>query len=150
MHTEHLQNVEPGWVFFGWFIGAAVFSLLLMGMMVTGLVDEETATSAWMLIAVFLGYVGGGFVIGMRTGAAPILHAVGVGLFSLVFWLAANLLASGLGAATWRSTAPEWVVGGILLQMIATGTGHHLASREARAESRPLTDGGPGTVDGGQ
>jgi hypothetical protein len=129
MNTEHLQNVKPTWVMFGWFIGAAVFSLVLMGMMLLRLVDAETATSAWVLLALFLGYVAGGFVIGMRTGAAPILHAAGVGLFSLVFWLIANLLASGLDAATWRNTAPEWVVGGILLQMVASGTGHHLASR---------------------
>jgi hypothetical protein len=138
MHTEHLQNVEPSWVIFGWFIGAAVFSLVLMVLIVAGLVDPETATSVWVLLAVFVGWAAGGFVIGMRTGAAPVLHAVGVGLFSLVFWLAANLLASGLGASTWRGTAPEWVVGGILLQMIATWLGAHLASREARAESRPL------------
>ena len=138
MHTEHLQNVEPSWVIFGWFIGAAVFSLVLMLLIVTGLVDPETATSAWVLLAVVIGWGAGGFVIGMRTGAAPILHAVGVGLFSLVFWLAANLLASGLGASTWRGTAPEWVVGAILLQMAAAWLGAHLASREARAESRPL------------
>jgi hypothetical protein len=138
MPTEHLQNVEPGWVVFGWFIGAAVFSLLLLGMIQIGLIAPDTATSAWVLLAIFLGYAAGGFVIGMRTGAAPILHAVAVGLVSLVFWLGVNLLASGLGASTWRSTAPEWVLGGILLQMIATAVGHHLASREARAESRPL------------
>ena len=138
MHTEHLQNVESSWVVFGWFIGAAIFSVLLMGMILLGLVHDDAPTSAWVLIAIFLGYLGGGFVIGMRTGAAPILHAVGVGLVSLVFWLIANLVADGIDADTWRNTAPEWVVGGILLQIVATWLGAHLASREARAESRPL------------
>jgi len=138
MHSEHLENVEPSWVIFGWFIGAAVFSLILLLLMVTGLVEPETATSVWMLLAVMIGWGAGGFVIGMRTGAAPILHAVAVGLFSLIFWLGANLLASAVDAATWRDTAPEWVIGAILLQILATWLGAHLASREARAESRPL------------
>ena len=137
MHTEHLQNVEPGWVFFGWFIGAAVFSLLLTALMMVGLVDADGGSGVWVLLAVVVGYVAGGYIMGKRTLAAPILHAVGIGLFTLVFWLIVNLLASGLGADTWRETAPELVVGAILLQMLATGVGHHLASREARAESRP-------------
>jgi hypothetical protein len=137
MHTEHLQNLKPTWVVFGWFIGAAVFSLVLMAMIQIGLVAPDTATSVWVLLAIFLGYLGGGFVIGMRTRAAPILHSAAVGLFSLLFWLIANLLASGLGASTWRNTAPEWVVGGILLQMLATWVGAHLASAEARREARP-------------
>jgi hypothetical protein len=107
MHTEHLENVKPTWVVFGWFIGAAAFSLLLMGMILVGLLGSDSPASALVLVAIFVGYVAGGFVIGMRTGAAPILHAVAVGMVSLLFWLVVNLLASGLQADTWRDTAPQ-------------------------------------------
>jgi hypothetical protein len=137
MHTEHLQNLKPTWVLFGWFIGAAVFSLILMVMIQVGLVAPDTPTSAWVLLAIFLGFACGGYVIGMRTGAAPILHAVAIGLVSLVFWLLVNLVAAGVGASTWHSTAPEWVVGGILLQMLAAWLGAHIASDDARAASGP-------------
>jgi hypothetical protein len=138
MHTEHLENVEPSWVVFGWFIGAAVSSLVLMAMFMIGMVDGESTGGIWPLVAVLLGSLAGGFVIGMRTGAAPILHAVGVGLVTLVVWLAFNLLAAPLGASTLRDTSPSWVIGGILLQMAATWIGAHLASAEARREARPL------------
>lgn len=138
MHTEHLENVEPSWVIFGWFIGAAVSSLVLMAMFLVGLVSEESGSGGWALLAVIAGSLAGGFVIGMRTGAAPILHAVCVGLVTLVVWLAFNILAAPLGASTLRETSPSWVIGGILLQMLATWGGAHLASAEARRESRPL------------
>jgi hypothetical protein len=137
MHTEHLQNLKPTWVVFGWFIGAAVFSLLLMAMIQIGLVAPDSPTSAWVLLAIVLGFGAGGYVIGMRTGAAPILHAFAIGLVSLIFWLLVNLLAAAVGGSTWRSTAPEWVVGGILLQMISAWLGAHIASDDARAASKP-------------
>jgi len=38
MQTEHLQNVRPSWVAFGWFAAAAVTGLALVGLSVVGLI----------------------------------------------------------------------------------------------------------------
>ncbi|HEU0054063.1 MAG TPA: hypothetical protein VFQ39_12845 [Longimicrobium sp.] len=135
MHTEHLQNVRPSWVAFGWFVGAAVTAFLLLALIATGLLDDSSgqANSGWVLVAMFIGFVAAGYLAGGRVGAAPILHAVGIGLFSLVVWFLANLfLGEPLGATTW-STSPTLGVGAVLLQIVAAAIGGRLGSREARA-----------------
>jgi hypothetical protein len=135
MHTEHLQNVRPSWVAFGWFIGAAATSLLLIVMIVLGLIDAQGETGgAWVIAALFLGYAAGGYFTGMRVGLAPILHAVGIGLFSVVVWFFANLLlGEPLDATAWNELSPAFTAGILLLQMVAAAVGARIASRERRA-----------------
>ncbi|HEX5725079.1 MAG TPA: hypothetical protein VFX98_06410 [Longimicrobiaceae bacterium] len=136
MHTEHLQNVRPSWVAFGWFIGAAVFSLLTLAMIAAGILDTEGARPAdafWLLLAMFLGYMVGGYFTGARVGAAPILHAVGIGLFSVVFWFVVNVAGEPFGGDAWRSLSPAFFAGVILLQIFSAATGARIGSRAARA-----------------
>ena len=139
MHTEHLQNVRPSWVAFGWFIGAAVTAFLLFALIAVGLVDAGGEGGGfWVLLAMFLGFVAAGWFTGVRTGEAPILHAVGIGLFSLVVWFLANLLlGEPLGAETWGATSPAFASGVVLLQIFAAALGGRIATRSARAATAP-------------
>ena len=134
MHTEHLNNVKPGRVAFGWFVSAAVTSLIVIAMIAVGVLNRDgTGGTAWGLLATALGFFAGGWYVGMRGGRAPILHAVGIGLFSLLLWLLLNLLPGQM------LDAESWNVGGaygaglILLQIVAAAIGGRVASRDARA-----------------
>jgi ABC-type multidrug transport system permease subunit len=139
MHTEHLQNVRPSWVAFGWFIGAAMTAFLLFALIAVGLVDASgEGGSFWVLLALFAGYVAGGYLTGARVGLAPILHAVGIGLFSVVVWFLANLVfGEPLGADTWGGLAPEFTAGVVILQIFSAAVGARLGSRQTRAASVP-------------
>ena len=133
MHTEHLQNVRPSWVAFGWFVSAAMTSLVLFGMIALRLLGPEGG-SLWVALAIFAGFLAGGYFLGARVGLAPILHAVAIGLFSVVVWLLANLLfGEPLGQTTWDALSPTFVAGIFLLQIVAAALGARLASRDARA-----------------
>jgi hypothetical protein len=132
MHTEHLQNVRPSWVAFGWFAAAAVAGLALVGLSVVGIL-HPTADSGglWVLLAVLVGFFFGGWLVGWRTGSAPVLHGVGIGLFSLIVWFVANLVATMLGVVGWTGLSPAVAAGSLLLQIGAAvfgawyGTHHH-------------------------
>ncbi|MBV9773896.1 MAG: hypothetical protein JO040_08095 [Gemmatimonadetes bacterium] len=132
MHSEHLQNVRPSWVAFGWFVAAAVTGLVLLALAAVGIVHPAAETGgAWVFLAVLVGFLAGGWVVGWRTGSAPILHGVGIGLFSLVIWLLANLLAGALHLTDWTALSPTVAAGVLLLQIVAAaagawyGTHHH-------------------------
>ena len=139
MHTEHLQNVRPTWVAFGWFLGAAVFSAVFFALVALKLVDAEGEGSGlWLTLAMFVGYLAGGYFTGARVGAAPILHAVGIGLFSIIVWFLINLFfGEPLGAETWGTLSAELTAGLVLLQIAAAAIGARLGSRSARAATAP-------------
>ena len=87
-------------------IGSAWLRLLLSGKLLSNLVMSLGTLAA--------GFFLGGWFTGARAGAAPILHAVGIGLFSLVAWLLVNLVLGGAtGAAEWRSL-PATLTAGLL------------------------------------
>lgn len=137
MHTEHLQNVRPSWVAFGWFVSAAVTALALFAGIAFRVIDETDASAVWLALAFAVGFFMGGWLTGARVGLAPILHAVGIGLFSVVVWLLANLLARGTGLAGWSGLSPALTAGLLLLQIVAAALGARLGSREVRAEAAP-------------
>ncbi|HYJ79261.1 MAG TPA: hypothetical protein VEW03_06660 [Longimicrobiaceae bacterium] len=140
MHTEHLQNVRPSWVAFGWFIGAAATSLVLFALIAVGIIDGSGGDGGgiWVLLALFLGFAAAGYFVGVRTGAAPILHSVGIGLFSIVVWFLANLLAGELlDESTWTSLAPAFAAGVVLLQIVSAAVGARIGSRASRATAGP-------------
>lgn len=142
MHTEHLQNVRPTWVAFGWFLGAAAFSLVFFALVAVGLLQDDGGAGGgiWILMAMFLGFMAGGYFTGLRVGAAPILHGVAIGLFSVVVWFVANLVAGEtLDASAWSSLAPEFAAGVILLQIFAAAMGARIGSRSSRLASRPMS-----------
>lgn len=138
MHTEHLQNVRPSWVGVGWFAAASITGLALVGLTATGVLHPTSEPGgAWVLLAVLVGFFCGGWLVGWRTGAAPVLHGVGIGLFSLVVWFIANLLASAFGIAEWTGLDPTLAAGSLLLQIAAAvfgawyGTHHHALNTAA-------------------
>jgi hypothetical protein len=138
MTTEHLQNVRPSWVSFGWFVSAAATALVLFALIGLGLLPSDPAAgdAGWTVLAVAVGFFVGGWFTGARAGAAPILHAVAIGLFSLVVWFLVNaLLGSWAGAAEWRALPPTLTAGLLLLQIAVAALGAHVGSREARAEA---------------
>jgi len=136
MHTEHLRNVRPGTLLLGWFISAAVVSLAVFALIAVGLLNREgTGGTGWGLLATAVGFMAGGWYVGWRTGAAPILHAVGMALVSLLVWLLVNLIPGALlGAESW-SVGGAYAAGLLLLQVAAAAVGGRIASREARAAS---------------
>ncbi|HEX2210658.1 MAG TPA: hypothetical protein VHG93_23455 [Longimicrobium sp.] len=134
MHTEHLQNVKPSWVLFGWFVSVAVVSLIALVLAATGLVDPDaSAIGLWGVVALAAGFFAGGVVTGARVGAAPILHGVAMGIVSLLVWFFANLvLGEWLDAETWGEGSPAFYAGSLILQMAAAALGARWGSRHQR------------------
>jgi hypothetical protein len=134
MHTEHLQNVRPAGVLFGWFVSVAVVSLIALVLAVTGIVDPEASGSAlWGVLAIAAGFFVGGWFVGSRLGVAPILHGVAMGVVSILVWFLANLLAGETVAdSAWVSGSETYYAGLLLLQMVAAGLGASVSSRSKR------------------
>jgi hypothetical protein len=140
MHTEHLQNVRPSWVLFGWFVSVAVVSLFGLVLAAAGLVDPDASGvgALWGVIAITAGFFLGGLVTGARVGAAPILHGVGMGLVSLLVWFFANLVfGEGLDAETWGADSPAFYAGSLILQIAAAALGARYGSRQQRRMTAP-------------
>lgn len=132
MRTDRLRNVRPTWVAFGWFAAAAVTGLALVVLISVGLLPSGAEHGGgWVMAAVVAGFFSGGWLVGWRTGAAPVLHGVGIGLFSLVVWLLVNLLGESLGLSDWQALTPQVAAAVLLLQVAAAvagawyGTRHH-------------------------
>lgn len=135
MHTEHLQNVRPSWVLFGWFVSVAVVSLFVLVLAAAGVVDPDASDvgALWGVIAISSGFFLGGLVTGARVGAAPILHGVGMGLVSLLVWFFANLIfGEALDAETWGGDSPAFYAGSLILQIAAAALGARYGSRQQR------------------
>lgn len=94
MTSPDAPRIRPTWVAFGWFIAASVTSLALFALWSLGLPEaSETGDLPWVAASIALGFGVGGLFAGWRSGSAPVLHGVGIGLFSLVVWMLANLLS---------------------------------------------------------
>ena len=139
MHAEQLRNVRPGMVALGWFIAAAVTSLAVFAMLAVGLLNRDGhGGTLWGLLATAAGFFAGGWFVGMRTGRAPILYAIAIGLFSLLVWLLVNLLPGRwLDAESWDVGA-GYAAGLILLQIVAAAIGGRLGAPTGRI-SEPTT-----------
>jgi peptidoglycan/LPS O-acetylase OafA/YrhL len=127
MHTEHLQNVSVTRVVAGWLVAAAVASLVALVLLGVGVLDDDTTSTNtwWSTVAIAIGFFAGGFFAGFRALQAPVLHAAGIGLTSLVAWVLVNALSTlvSAGGWTWPVISPEFAVGLLLLQLIATVLG---------------------------
>lgn len=126
MHTEHLQNVRPGWVAGGWLVAVAITSLALMVLMAARVLegDRPMAEGVWTLVAVAAGFGGGGFFVGFRGMQAPVLHGVALGITSLVMWLLLNILAvTFMPGAAWQALGPVLAAALLFLQMVAAVMG---------------------------
>jgi hypothetical protein len=132
MHSEQLQNVRPTWIAFGWFAAASVTGLALVALIAAGLLSPASeGGGAWVLLSVAVGFLSGGWLVGWRTGRAPLLHAVGIGLFSLVVWLLLNLFADAADLAAGSGLTPGLTAAIVCLQVASAaagawyGTRHH-------------------------
>lgn len=129
MHSEHLQNVRPTWVAFGWFAAAAVTGLALVVLISLGVIGPLDSGEGWVVLAVVAGFFSGGWLVGWRTADAPILHGVGIGLFSLLVWLVANLLAGALELSGWTALSPTVTALALVVQIVSAAAGAWYGSR---------------------
>jgi hypothetical protein len=137
MHTEHLQNVSVGRVVAGWLVAAAVASMVVLALLGTGLMDDETtATNTWWSVfAVGAGFFAGGFFAGFRALQAPVLHGVGIGITSLVAWFLVTALSALLvtGGWQWPAVTTSFTAGVLFLQfataVLGALMGYNLATR---------------------
>lgn len=132
MHSEQIQNVRPTWIAFGWFAAASVTGLALVALIALGVLSPAAESGgAWVLLSVAVGFLSGGWLVGWRTGTAPLLHGVGIGLFSLVVWLLLNLFADAVDISEWSGLTPGLTAAIVVLQIAAAaagawyGTRHH-------------------------
>lgn len=134
MHSEHLRNVQPSWIAFGWFVGFAVASSLLLLLAGAGILDASFTRDAFLVGAsVALGWVVGGFITGFRTAAAPILHGGAMALFTFVAWFVVNLVFGGLttGVEAWETLSLRVAAVALLVQGAAAVLGCWLGYRYA-------------------
>lgn len=134
MHSEHLRNVQISWIAFGWFVGFAVASSLLLLMAGAGILDESFSRDAFLVGAsVAIGWAVGGFITGFKTAAAPILHGAAMALFTFVAWFAVNLVFGGLttGVDAWEALSIRVAAVALLVQGVAAVAGCWLGYRYA-------------------
>ena len=134
---ESVRSVRAGWIGFGWFIAVAVTSRVLMGMIWLGMIRAEAPTEGLgVALALLVGFFLAGFFVGTRVNAAPILHGVGMGLFSVIAWLALNLFAGeATDAAAWNAISSGVALGLLVLQTAAAVAGARAGVRFARRAS---------------
>jgi len=124
MHTEHLQNVRAGLVAAGWLVALAVTSLVVFIFEAGEFAAFGAVNALATVVAVAAGFAAGGFFTGFLARRAPILHGVGMGITSIVAWVAVNAIAALTGrpfdSAGLTVTA---AIGIVLVQMIAAVLG---------------------------
>ena len=134
MHSEHLQNVKLGWVFFGWFVALSVSSSLVLALISSGFLPRSS-TAADLLVAasVAVGWFLGGFFTCYRTAAAPILHGSAIALFTFVAWFILNLALGGFttGIEAWEEISFRGATIALLIQGVAAIAGSWVGYRYA-------------------
>ena len=144
MHTEHIDNLHPGWVVGGWLVAVAVASAGFMVLVGLGLLGPDGGGTAFLVPAVVaVGFFVGGLFVGLRWSDAPILHGVAMTLLSVLVWFLGELLAPAVMEPT---LAPEpggsgFVLGMILLQLVVTVAGAWAGRRMVRRGTTPTLQG---------
>lgn len=134
MHSEHLRNVQPSWIAFGWFVALAVASGIILLLTAAGVLDTgEYGEPVGVVLAVCVGWIAGGFVTGFKTAAAPILHGAALALFTFLVWFVLNLAFGGLttGAEAWERLSVRSAALALLVQGGAAVLGCWLGYRWA-------------------
>jgi hypothetical protein len=137
---ESIRSVRPSWVAFGWFVAVAITSLVLLAMDAFGMMggDEQTE-SLWVAVSLVVGFTGAGFLVGTRVVAAPVLHGVAIGMFSVLAWVAINLfVGEPTGEAAWRDLDARTLSGLLVLQAVAAVVGTRLGVRWRRKPVAPI------------
>ena len=135
MHSEHLNNVHPGWVVGGWLVSIAVASAAYLIFVSMGLASGAGDDAPWVVVAVAAGFFTGGFFVGIRWAEAPILHGLIFGIVSLVVLLVANLFfPGGSGADSLTRGSVTVVLSMLLVQTGAAIAGGVVGRRTLRGE----------------
>jgi hypothetical protein len=137
--NEGLRYVRWKWVVLGWFLAIALASLILLALLAAGILtaEEEPGDALWIAQALLTAFFLSGFLVGGRVVVAPVLHGVGMAGFSVVAWIAVNLvLGAPTGATTWRSLDLLTLTGLLLIQAAAAVVGARLGSRWVRSPPR--------------
>lgn len=122
MHTEHLNNVRAGWVFFGWFVALSVASSIALVLAAAGVLTAAPLMEALSIaLAVAVGWAAGGFLVGYQVAAAPILHGVLMAVTSFVAWFALSLAVGGLTGdqSAWALIGTRSAALALLVQLAA-------------------------------
>jgi len=126
MHSEHLRNVQLSWVAFGWFVSLAVATTVLLLLAGAGFSHwGGLAETIALAIAVTVGWFCGGFIVGFKVAAAPLLHGFAMALFTFVAWFALNLVFGGMttGVTAWEYLSGRSLAAGLLVQIAAAIAG---------------------------
>lgn len=134
---ESVRSLRPAWIGFGWFIAAALTSLLIFVLTVLDIIQPDAPTEGiGVALSLMVGFLLAGFFVGTRVNAAPVLHGIGMGLLSLVVWLVLNLFAGeGLGGSAWATVSAGVAVSLLALQTAAAIVGTRAGVRFARRAS---------------
>jgi hypothetical protein len=138
MHTEHLHNVRIGYVLAGWLIAIAATSLFLIAFIGIGVLNPEAPGSAWITLAVAMGFGAGGTFVGFLTGLAPILHGILIALTSLVAWALVNAVVSMFFPDfPWTQLSAPLTINLIIIEIVCAVLGTRFGYRYAvtRTES---------------
>lgn len=133
-----IDGIRPSWIAFGWFLAAALTALALLALVALDVISADPSEdAAWTAAAFVAGFGVAGFLVGVRVGAAPVVHGLGIGAFSVLVWFGANLL---LGEPTeqtaWSGLGAGSVAALLLLQTVAAVVGARIGVRNT---TRPRT-----------
>ncbi|HET7321096.1 MAG TPA: hypothetical protein VFI96_01280 [Longimicrobiaceae bacterium] len=107
--NSSLRSVRPLRLGMGWIVSAALTALILVAAEAFFAVPSDIAGQAlWAVVAVAIGFYVGGFFLGSRAAAAPLLHAVLLLVVSVVLYLVVSLVVAPTGIESWdalRSTS---------------------------------------------
>lgn len=139
MHSEHIRNLHPGWVIGGWLIAVAVTSVAFMIFVGLGFVGPDSrSTGLFASVAVAAGFFVGGLFVGLRWSDAPILHAAAITFTSVLVWfLGAILFRSSAGGSVAGARSSAFVLGMILLQLVAAVAGGWAGRRRVLGGESP-------------
>lgn len=80
----NLSAVRPSWIAFGWFIAACITGLGLLALISLGIADgQSVGGDPWVAATLTVGFLLGGFFVGVRVGGEALVHGLGMGLFSV-------------------------------------------------------------------
>lgn len=134
---ESVRSLRPGWIAFGWFIAAALTSLILFVLTVMRVIRPEAPTEGvGVAVSLLTGFFVAGFFVGTRVNAAPVLHGLGMGLCTVAVWFVLNLfVGQGFGGGAWDAI-DGGVAGALLgLQTAAAMVGARSGVRFSRRAS---------------
>lgn len=132
MH-ESFRSLRPVWILIAWVLAVAVASFVLIAAAALGAVSVGAPREhLWVLLSVIIGFLVGGFIVGNRANAAPLLHAVAMLVFSIVVVLVVNLLGAPSGVADWYAVVAGSTLLLLLAQLAASIVGARAGVRWAR------------------